>query len=294
MRVVNLLVTVLITLVICGCELDSFMFNTEQLEQYSLPGNSIPDSLIEHVTFESGSNTLHGFWVKSNASHFMSSVTILYCHGNKHNIDYYWDRVEYLHNTETNVFVFDYRGFGLSEGESSEQGLYEDGVAALDYLCTRPDFSLDSLCLYGFSLGNVVSIYLASEIVDPMCLIAEAPFASANSLTQGSALLDLPGRWLTDGRFDNVEKIKNIDTYFYLIFGDHDDFVRPYDNGRVIWENAPMPKMSLVVPFANHENIPETIGITEYISLISYWIFWARPDNQLKGESQESLKWSLN
>lgn len=277
MKNMILIITGLFFLILCGCELDNFLFNAKPIEEYTLPGNTIPDSLIQQVTFDSGGNTLYGYWIDSRFTgktglYYIRSVTILYCHGNKHNIDFYWDRVMYLHQLGTKVFVFDYRGFGLSEGESSERGLYEDGTAALDYLNTRQDFSIDSLCLYGFSLGSVVSIYLAAEKVDPICLIAEAPFASANSLTQGSSILDLPSGWLTDGEFDNAERIKKINTHFFLICGEADDFVRSVDNGIVVYNNAPEPKEYLGIPSANHEDIPETMGIPNYQSLIDYWI----------------------
>jgi len=268
-------------LIFGGCDLDNFLFNVKSIEEYTLPGNTIPDSLIQQVTFDSGGNTLYGYWIDSHFPNspdfftpriYMRSVTILYCHGNKHNMDYYWDRVMYLHRLGANVFIFDYRGFGLSEGESSEQGLYEDGSAALEYLKSRPDFLIDKLCLYGYSLGNVVSIYLAAEKVDPFCLIAEAPFASANSLTQGSSILDLPAGWLTDGEFDNVEKIKEINTPLYVLCGRDDDFVRTKDNGWFIYNNAPPPKRWKQVPQANHEDIPEILGITQYLHHINDWI----------------------
>ncbi len=94
----------------------------------------------------------------------------------------------------------------------------------------------DSLCFYGYSLGNVASIYLAAQIQNPLCLFSEAPFASANSLTQGSVVLDVQPRWLTDGEFDNEKNIKVINTPFLLFHGEDDDFVRYRDNGKVLYE----------------------------------------------------------
>lgn len=261
-----------------GCELDGFLFNSARIDAYTLPGNTIPDSLIEQITFQSESNTLYGYWVGSDDAH--RGLTMLYCHGNKHSIDEYWDRVMFLHELNVNLFIFDFRGYGLSEGTSSETGLHADGIAALNYLLSRDDVQKDSLCFYGYSLGNVVSIYLAAERMDPLCLIAESPFASANSLTQGSTVLDIPPLWLTEGDFNNAEFIKQINTPLLLLHGEEDDFVRFRDNGKIVYENAPDPKKLILVPGAGHTDIPQTMGIETYQNAIREWFSKSTKDRQ--------------
>jgi fermentation-respiration switch protein FrsA (DUF1100 family) len=173
-----------------------------------------------------------------------------------------------LHETGANILIFDYRGFGKSEGESSEAGLYADGRAALEYLKIARGVKEDSLCIYGYSLGNVASIYLAAEIARPFCLIAESPFASANSLLQGSVVLDIPQGWLTDGNFNNVEMVKGISTRFVLIHGKDDEFVRYDDNGRLVYEAAPQPKELILVEGGHHNDVPYKIGVENYINLL--------------------------
>jgi len=259
-----------IGLVQLACELDGFLFNTEKIEKYQLPGNTIPLKLIEEVTFKSGDYALFGYWVKT--SNNRRGLTVLYSHGNKHHIDEYWDRVMYLHQLGVNVFIYDYRGFGRSEGESSEKALYEDGEAALNYVLSHFTVLPDSLIIYGYSLGNVPAIYQAAGQIRPLCLISEAPFASANSLTQGSTIIDIPPRWLTEGEFDNIKYIKQINTPFLLLHGEADDFVRFRDNGKVLFENAPEPKKLLLVPKANHGDIPETMKIENYLQALNQWV----------------------
>lgn len=251
-------------------EMDGFLADAERLDTYTLPGNSIPAELIEPVTFESGGHTLYGFWVASDGQR--PGVTVLYFHGNKHHIDEYWDRVQLLHEVGVNVIIFDYRGFGRSEGEFSEAAMLADGRAALDFALARPEVSLDSLGFYGFSLGNVSSIELAANVVDPLFLIAEAPFASANALQQGALNLAIPAGWLTEGSFDNAERIRRIDTPLLVLHGEEDDFVRYRDNGRVVYENAPDTKRLVLVPGAHHSDIPETMGLDAYRTLVAAWI----------------------
>jgi hypothetical protein len=176
-----------------------------------------------------------------------------------------------LHKLGVNVFIYDYRGYGMSEGTSSEEGIHADAEAALAYTLSR-GFAADSLCLYGFSLGNVPTIYLASTKITPYRVISESPFASANSLTQSGAGLDLPPRWLTEGTFDNASLIRNIKAPFLLLHGLDDDFVRYRDNGRIVYENAPNPKKLVVVPNAKHDNVPQTMGEAEYLAVIAGWI----------------------
>jgi fermentation-respiration switch protein FrsA (DUF1100 family) len=253
-----------------GCmDLDSFLYNTEKLDRYALPGNTIPDSLLEQVSLQSDGHTLYGYWVTPPGE--PRGMTILYCHGNKHNLDAYWDRAMILHRLGFNLFIFDYRGFGMSEGSSSEAGMYADAEAALDYVRAR-GVSPDSLCLYGFSLGNVASIYLAARKVDPRCLIAESPFASADALAQGATGLDIPPRWLTEGTHDNASLIEEIRAPFLLMHGEEDDFVRYRDNGRVVYENAPEPKRLVLVPRAVHTDVPQQLGIERYLDEVRGWI----------------------
>jgi len=266
----KLLTFTLSGLILASCTLDSNLFNPEEVDAYQLPGNTIPADLIEEVELDSDGNKIYGFWVSSSGER--PGLTILYCHGNKHNIDEYWNRVMLLHELGVNIFIFDYRGFGKSEGESSEAGLYADSEAALKYVESRPEYNSDSLCFYGYSLGNVASIYLAAEIQDPLCLFSEAPFTSANSLTQGSLVLDIQPRWLTDGEFDNIENIKKINTPFMIFHGEDDDFVRYRDNGKVVYDAAPNPKELVLVANAVHNNVPYIMGKENYLSKIRDWI----------------------
>ena len=260
----------LIGLMIASCTLDEHLFNPQEIEEYHLPGNTIPSNLIEEVVLNSKGNTIYGFWISSSGER--SGITFLYCHGNKHNIDEYWDRVMLLHDLGVNVFIFDYRGYGKSEGESSEKGLFEDSETALNYVRNRPEYFPDSLCYYGYSLGTVASIYLAAEIQDPLCLFSEAPFASANSLIQGSLILDIQPLWLTSKEFDNLKNIKKINTPFLLMHGENDDFVRFRDNGELVFNAAPEPKELVLVKNAVHNNIPYVMGKDNYINTLKNWI----------------------
>jgi len=255
-----------ITLSSCA-DMDSFLFNTESVDRYHPPPSL--DTLLEPFRVTSGGNELAAYRLRSNGSR--PGLTILYCHGNKKNMDSYWDRVEYLAQVGGDVVTFDYRGFGLSEGESSEQGLREDAEAILTWIRTRgvPD---DSIVVYGFSLGCFPAIHLAARVFVPRVLIVESPFASATSLVQGGAFLDFQERWLTDGRFDNEAAISIVSVPVLVIHGLEDDFIRYRDNGRLVYEAANEPKRLVTVAGAVHDNVPETLEVDRYVNLLRSWI----------------------
>ena len=109
----------------------------------------------EDVTFVASDGVeLHGWFVPGR-----SSLTLLWFHGNAGNISHRLNNLRLLHNElEVNVFIFDYRGYGRSQGEPSEQGTYLDAEAALDYLGSRKDVSLEHLVYFGRSLGAAVAV----------------------------------------------------------------------------------------------------------------------------------------
>ncbi|XP_029314622.1 protein ABHD13 [Cottoperca gobio] len=106
--------------------------------------------------------------------------TILYFHGNAGNIGHRVpNALLMLVNLKANVVLVDYRGYGKSEGEPCEDGLYLDAEATLDYVMTRPDLDKTKVVLFGRSLGGAVAVRLAS--VNPhrvAAIIVENTFLS--------------------------------------------------------------------------------------------------------------------
>jgi uncharacterized protein len=253
-----------------ACKLDSLLFNVKKLSSYTVSNRIIPDSVREFVSLESQGNTIYGFFVKSGGAH--RDVTILYCHGNLESIDPYWERVELLYLGGYNVFIFDYEGFGMSEGECSEAALYADGRAALNYIRSRPDVNPKGIIFYGYSLGGVVAIDLAARELQPRALICESPFASGESMAQSGTLLDVPGNVVLTGAYDNAGKIRNAHAPFLLFHGTDDRFIDITENGQVIFDNANEPKQFIRVPGAGHTTVPWTMGVDAYLKAVEDFI----------------------
>lgn len=260
-------------LLLNGCSMDSFLFNTETLSEYSFSDSVVPAKQVEAVTLRSGSETLYGFYIKQPDSlRVAPHPTILYHHGNKHNVEEYWDRVQLLYRAGFDVFIYDYRGFGMSTGSSSEEGLHEDALAALNYLRSRADVDTTQIVDYGYSLGGVPAMYLAAYVHTPKCIITEDIFASSEALVRTGTILNIPGNYLMKGKFNNVANAALRKAPYLLIHGTHDTFIPFEHHGRLIFDNAAQPKTLRLVEGADHIEVPKTMGEDKYIELITTYI----------------------
>jgi fermentation-respiration switch protein FrsA (DUF1100 family) len=259
--------------------LDDFLFGPTQIDEYLLPEDLeewsvrfiIPDTLIEPVTLMSMGNTIYGFFVTGNPDSVAhNQVTILYCHGKDDNINRYWGRVEYLWEMGFNVFIFDYQGYGRSEGEPSGEALFSDGEEALEYLQSRTDIDTSKIVFYGWSLGAFVATYLAADVHHPPALILEAAPASITALLRDSGLLNLPGSYVADADFDNENRIADIECPLLMMHGREDDFVVFDRHVPLIWDNAEEPKEHVWVEGANHDDIPEILGNLYHERIIEF------------------------
>ena len=168
----------------------------------------IPDSLVHLFTLsskassESVATTISAIYIGS-ISKIKTDTVIMYCHGNKWHMDFYWQRAKLLaHVSGKNkygVLMIDYRGYGLSEGKPSEEGLYTDVDAALQWLKIS-GLSDSRLMMYGFSMGTAPTCELTAKprSMTPSKIILEAPFASADVMANDGSGLNMPGSFFTN------------------------------------------------------------------------------------------------
>ncbi len=265
----------LISLCFSSCDLESLMFSQAPVSSYSLRTDVIPELKREFVTMTSQRKKIYGYFIKSNGTY--PGVTLLYFHGNWDHLEYYWPRAELLYKTGCNVFIFDYQGYGMSEGTPSERGLYSDCRAALDYVLSRSDVSRSRLVFFGFSLGCAGAVDLAAYTLSPSALCLEAPYASSSALLQTGTLLNIPSSYVMTGEFNNAEKIKKVHSPVLIIHGEADNYIDLEKNGAVVFNNANAPKQFIRVPGADHEGIPATWGADNYISAIRQFILQYTP-----------------
>ncbi len=130
-----------------------------------------------------------------------------------------------------NVFLLSYRGYGKSEGEPSESGLYEDAEAALRYVREELEFEPDNTYLYGRSLGAAVAVEVARRR-DYAGLILVAPFLSGRAMVEKAGLGWFPG---LGQPFHSVDKVRHINSPALFMHGTHDRVV-PFEQGQALYE----------------------------------------------------------
>lgn len=289
--------TILIfTIMVCVCScarVDDNLFNPNEnkINAYKLDDYTgevdfrlddsydIPDSLVTLFTLSSqagGDASPTKIWAVyiGSVSRIATDTVIMYCHGNKDHMDFYWPRAQLLANAggknRFGVLMVDYRGYGLSEGEPSENGLYADVDAALQWLRTN-GLSNDRLIMYGFSMGTAPATKLTAEprSMTPAKLMLEAPFASAEAMVQDATGLALPGKFVTDLQVNNAEEIKKVQQPLFWIHGVDDDFLAMETQGEVVYKNySGVYKEAHRIPGANHSTVPNTMGFENYLEAV--------------------------
>jgi fermentation-respiration switch protein FrsA (DUF1100 family) len=187
-----------------------------------------------------------------------SNVTWLWFHGNGGNIGHRIGELALAHHrTGANIFIFDYRGYGESEGTASEQGTYLDSSAVIEYLASRPDVDSDRIVYLGHSLGAAVALELALTR-PPLAMVLVSPFASVRDMAN-LTLPFPPAGWLVRNHYDSISRIRQIDVPILVIHGDQDETV-PISQGRKLYEAANQPKRFQTLEGAAHNDTYEVAG----------------------------------
>lgn len=235
-------------------------------EVVGTPGNyGIP---YEDVLFEAADGTrLHGWFVPGE-----SDVTLLWHHGNGGNIGHRLRDIDLFHRElGVNIFIFDYRGYGHSEGTPSEEGLYLDAEAAALSLHAREGVDPARIVYFGRSLGVAVAVNSAARH-RPLGLILESGFPSIAHIAK-VAQPWLPA-WAVSriiaARYDSVPVLAELETPLLIVHGDADDTV-PLSAGRALFDAAREPKAFYVVRGANHGDM-SAVGGQPYLQRLREFI----------------------
>ncbi len=192
---------------------------------------------------------------------------VAYYHGNGGNIAMRAFKARLLLDAGYGVLLVEYRGFGGNPGIPNEQGLYDDGRAALAWL-REQDIAHERIVVYGESLGSGVAVQMAVE-QPAAAVILEAPFTSVVDVAAGIYPL-IPVRLLMRDRYDNLAKIERLQAPMLLIHGQRDDVV-PFRMGERLYEAAPDPKQALFLPYADHGDLYDWgagQGVVDFLAAI--------------------------
>jgi pimeloyl-ACP methyl ester carboxylesterase len=295
MKKLTLIILAICIITACRKRLDDFVFNSDDnITSYQL------DNFTDEVTLQVGSEyqidpgNIHQFFIplESNGEQLeiaaiytgdtldiATDTVIMYCHGNKDHMDFYWPRQKLLSNIgqkhQYGVLMIDYPGYGLSTGKSTEERLYESTNAALNWLKSK-GLSSDQLIMYGYSLGTAPACQISAHntyILQPSKLILEAPFASTEVMTQDAALINMPASFFTDVKLDNAEEIKTVNIPLLWIHGVADSYLNIETHGEVVFLNYQGPyKEAIRVPGGEHEDTPYIYGYKNYLKALRDYI----------------------
>ena len=169
-----------------------------------------------------------------------STPTVLFCHENAGNISYSLETVRLFLELGANVLVFDYRGYGRSDGRPSEQNVYEDAQAAWRWLVAVRQTAPGNIFIFGRSLGGAVAIDLATR-VNCAGVILESTFTSA--LDMGRKLYPfVPIRLVSRFSFDSLSKISRVSCPVMVAHSRADEMI-PYAMGKALYEAARSEKL---------------------------------------------------
>jgi fermentation-respiration switch protein FrsA (DUF1100 family) len=185
-----------------------------------------PDELrrpFEDVRFKTSDGVgLHGWFLPGNTNSPRSQLAFLICHGNGGNISHRLGLCAALLETGAGVYIFDYRGYGQSEGRPGEEGTYRDAQAAHAWLRQR-GFRGENVVAFGESLGGgVVSELALRETVG--AIVLQSTFTSIPDI--GAELFPwLPVRRLSKIKYDTRAKLPLIKIPALVMHGRADDLV---------------------------------------------------------------------
>jgi len=237
-------------LFLCGC-VQSMFYYPDRVRYET------PDALglrYESVHFTSADGTrLSGWFIPAVGRQNPKEAkgTVVHFHGNAQNMTSHWRFVSWLPKQDYNVFVFDYRGYGESEGKPEPKGVFEDSGAALNYVRSRGDVDPERLFVFGQSLGgtNAIAVVGSGNRAGVKAAAIESTFYSYSSIANDK----LPGAGLLVGNDYAASKfVAAISPIpLLLIHGTADDAI-PHAHSQRLFAEAREPKRLIEIPGAGH------------------------------------------
>lgn len=230
-----------------GFALLLFLFQARLVYLPHIPGRELsatpeqigPDYESVSIATKDGLS-LHGWFIPAGRSR----GTLLFFHGNAGNISHRLDSLAIFNQLGLDTLIFDYRGYGRSQGSPSEQGIYKDAEAALGYLIQERGIAQNDIVYFGRSLGGAVAAWLAARH-PPGALILESTFTSAPDMA-AELYPWYPARLLTRLNYNALENLKKVSSPVLIIHSREDEIV-PFSHGQRLFEAANQPKQFLEI-----------------------------------------------
>ncbi len=198
--------------------------------------------------FTSDGTKIHAWWLPYPGA----DEAILYCHGNAGNLSHRGNSIVKLRDVlKVSVLIFDYPGYGKSEGKPSEGACCRAAEAGYSWLTETQKVDPNRIILYGGSLGGGVAVELGAH-KSHRALVLVKTFTSAPDLGAGMFPW-LPIHWVMRNRFDNLHKITKCQQPVFIGHGTADRLI-PFTHGQRLYEAANQPKEFFTLNGADHND----------------------------------------
>jgi len=265
-----LVLTLFAALVVATCAILANLLKRNSLffpERYPSGNWDVSDLSVKprDHTFPSGDGTpLHGWLFEAPDA---SAPTILWFHGNANNISERGLWAAELAERGISVFLFDYRGYGKSEGSPTEEGLFLDSLAAYDFVTGRLSRPKESIVLYGESLGGPYAAWVATKR-PARCVVIENSFPSLQSLGRVVFPL-LPLHWFVRHSLTTTKWLNEAGLPVLILHGKADTTI-PFPLAMELHDSLRVPKRLFISEKAAHCGIQAAEGERYYREVIEF------------------------
>jgi fermentation-respiration switch protein FrsA (DUF1100 family) len=223
----------------------SFIFSPTREEPYSPADIGLE---FEKVQLKTADHLILSAWfIPAKKAQF----TILFCHGNGGNIAYTLDSINIFYELGFNCLIFDYRGYGNSQGKPTEEGTYMDAQAAYNWLVNDKKNKSEEIIIFGRSLGGSIGAHLAKK-VKAKGLVIESGFTSYADIGQ-KFYPYMPVRPFARYGFKTSEYLKKVKCPVLIIHSRNDEIV-PFELGLRLYEQATKEPKDFIEIFGNHND----------------------------------------
>jgi fermentation-respiration switch protein FrsA (DUF1100 family) len=199
---------------------------------------------------------LHGWYIPAPTKD--PRGTLLFCHGNAGNISDRIESIEIFHQLGLSVLIYDYRGYGQSEGGLSISGVTLDALAAWSWLTEERNVPAEKIVVFGRSLGGAVAMELM-RYVTPRALILESTFSSLPEMVRIPFLA--PVARLVTGDIWNSADMASVLTVPTLCIHSPDDWIVPYRLGKRLYEAIASEKSFVEIRGSHNEGFLDSWDI---------------------------------
>jgi pimeloyl-ACP methyl ester carboxylesterase len=220
---------------------------------------------------------LDAWFVSAKDDNPVGKGVILFCHGNGGNIS---NRLSYLpifKDLGLSTLLFDYRGYGKSEGKPTEEGTYADVEAVWQYLTQEKQIPPQKIIIYGESLGGAIASYIAEKTTQPDGKNSAGGLVLASTFTsisdRASELYPfLPIRWLSQFSYNSIDRLPNIKIPILIIHSTDDEII-PFTHGDRNFQAANQPKTLVKIRGDHNGGFLDSLetyrnGLNEFIQKI--------------------------